>query len=117
MTGEGRVPADQYARRVNAAAELVARGMSVVEAARHLARRYAVSERQARRYVDKAREGAVEVPPRKTVLTVKVPVDLLRRLRSLARRSGQSIGAVVAQALREFLERRGGGVRGGRPSG
>jgi hypothetical protein len=62
-------------------------------------------------------EGKIEVPSRKIVLTVKVPIDLVRRIRTWARRSGQGIGAVVTQALREFLERRGGGLRGGGSSG
>jgi hypothetical protein len=118
MTGEGRVGAGQYAQRVNAAADLLARGVDELEATRRLAQRYDVSERQARRYVDRAtEEGRIEVPSRKIVLTVKVPVDLVRRIRAQARRSGQGIGAVVTQALREFLERRGGGLHGGSSSG
>lgn len=118
MTGEGRVGAGQYAQRVNSAADLLARGVEELEATRRLARRYEVSERQARRYVDVARkEGKIEVPLRKIVLTVKVPIDLVRGIRAQARRSGQGIGAVVTQALREFLERRGGGLRGGGSSG
>lgn len=118
MTGLGRVPADQYARRVNAAAGFLARGLDLMEAARRLARRYEVSERQARRYVDKAHKGgAVQVPSAKLVLTVKVPVDLVRQMRSRAERSGQTLSALVAQALGEFLGRRGGGLRGGGSAG
>ena len=118
MTGEGRVGANQYAQRVNAAADLLTRGVNELEAVRRLVQRYGVSERQARRYVDRARkEGRIDVPSRKIVLTVKVPVDLVHRIRAQARRGGQGIGAVVTQALREFLERRGGGLRGGGSSG
>jgi DNA-binding transcriptional regulator LsrR (DeoR family) len=74
-----RARADQYARRINAAAELLATGLDAAEAARRLARRYRLSERQAWRYVEQARDqGTVEVPSPKVVFTVKLPTDLVR---------------------------------------
>lgn len=115
MAGEHRARADQSARRINAAAELVASGCDVAEATRQLARRHRISERQARRYVERAREsGPVAVPSAKIVFTVKLPLDLVRRVRQQARRSGQTISAVVARALTEFLERLGVGSHDGR---
>ena len=115
MAGERRARADQSARRVNAAAELLASGSGVAEATRQLARRHRISERQARRYVERARDsGPVEVPSAKIVFTVKLPGDLVRRVRQQARRSGQTISAVVALALHEFLERLGSSSRDGR---
>ena len=49
-------------------------GWTLIDATRHLARRYRLSERQARRYVERARdEGAMEVPGPKVVFTVKLP--------------------------------------------
>lgn len=109
MAGERRARADQSARRVNTAAQLLASGRDVAEASRELARRHRISERQARRYVERARAGGpVEVPSAKIVFTVKLPLDLARRVRQQARRSGQTISAVVALALKEFLERLGG---------
>jgi DNA-binding transcriptional regulator LsrR (DeoR family) len=115
MTGEHRARADQIARRVNAAAALLASGADVVEATRQLARRYGVSERQARRYVERAREsGSVEVPRAKVVFTVKLPADLVRRVRQLAKRRGQTISGIVALALNEFLERLGASRHDGR---
>ena len=105
-----RARADQVAKRVNTAAELLAGGMTVIEATVALARRHRLSERQARRYVERARdEGSMEVPGRKVVFTVKLPALVVRQIRRAARTSGQSISAVVAQALTEFLERHGGG--------
>ena len=115
MAGSHRARADQYARRINAAAELLATGLDAVEAARRLSRRYRLSERQAWRYVEQARdEGPVEVPSPKVVFTVKLPVDLSRRIRRQAKQSGQTISALVAQALKEFLDRLGARSRDGR---
>jgi DNA-binding transcriptional regulator LsrR (DeoR family) len=106
MAGERRARADQAARRINAAASLLSSGCDIVEASRQLARRHRISERQARRYVEQAREsGPVDVPSAKTVFTVKLPVDLVRRVRRHAQRSGETISAVVVLALTEFLER------------
>ena len=115
MAGERRARADQSARRVNTAVELLASGCGVAEASRELARRQRISERQARRYVERARDrGPVEVPSAKIVFTVKLPIDVVRRVRQQARRSGQTISAVVALALTDFLERLGVGSRDGR---
>src|SRR2546427_13102675 len=78
----GRVGDAEYAGRVNAAAELAEAGVPVAEAATVLAARFAVSVRQARRYVDQAvAEGRVEVPEASVVFTVKLPAALARRAR------------------------------------
>jgi hypothetical protein len=115
MAGEHRARADQYARRINAAAELLASGREILEATRELARRYRISERQARRYVEQARDaGSMEVPSPKIVFTVKLPSDLARRVRQQAKRRGETISAVVTLALRDFLDRVGVGSRDGR---
>jgi acyl-CoA dehydrogenase len=80
--------------------------MSTVDAARMLAGRFAVSQRQARRYVDHATSGA-RVPDAEatTVFTVRLPASLAARVRGRARESGGTISALVAQALTEFLAR------------
>jgi predicted HicB family RNase H-like nuclease len=101
------------AKRVNTAAELLAGGMDVIDATRDLARRHRLSERQARRYVERARdEGSVAVPAAKVVFTVKLPPRLARRVRRVARATGRSISALVADALSEFLDRHHGGGGG-----
>jgi predicted HicB family RNase H-like nuclease len=101
-----RARADQVAKRVNTAAELLDDGMTVIDATVTLARRHRLSERQARRYVERARdEGAMEVAKPKIVFTVKLPAALARRVRHAARATGQSISGLVAQALAEFLDR------------
>ena len=115
MSDGRRARGDQVAKRVNTAAGLLAAGMSVAEATVSLARRHRLSERQARRYVVRARDdGVMEVPGSKVVFTVKLPAVLARRVRRMARATGESISSVVAEALREFLERhnRGGGSHG-----
>src|SRR5918993_605506 len=64
MPTSRRARADERAQRVNAAVALLAAGHDVAEAARRLAGRYGLSERQARRYVERARSGGqVQVPP------------------------------------------------------
>jgi len=108
MTDGRRARADQVARRINTAAELLESGLGMIDATWDLARRHRLSERQARRYVERARDqGTMEVPRAKIVFTVKVRAGLARRVRRLARATGQSISAVVTQALNEFLEDHG----------
>jgi hypothetical protein len=102
----GRVGDAEFAGRVNAAAELAEAGVPVAEAATVLAARFAVSVRQARRYVDQAvAEGRVEVPEASVVFTVKLPAALARRARARARANETTISAVVARALTEFFAR------------
>ena len=98
---------------MNTAARLLASGLSVSDAARELARRHAVSERQARRYAEQARDlGSREIPKPKVVFTVKLPVDLVRRLRRYSETNHHTLSSLVAQALEEFLARIPGGLRG-----
>jgi hypothetical protein len=107
MAGGRRARGEEYAARVNAAAALVAAGASVADAARELAGRFGLSERQARRYVERAAAGGpVEAPQATTVFTVKLPVQLVARVRAHAAATGRTISSVVTQALEEFLSRR-----------
>jgi hypothetical protein len=106
MVRGGRVDGVEYAVRVNAAVELAGSGVGPAEAARLLASRFAVSVRQARRYVDQAVAGGpVAVPERSVVFTVKLPTALAARVRAHARESGTTISVVVTRALLEFLSR------------
>jgi ribbon-helix-helix CopG family protein len=104
--GRGRAGVGEYARRVNAAVELLEAGVPVAEAARILAERFGCSARQARRYADRAASvGRAAIPEATTVFTVKLPAALVARVRERARESGSTISALVAQALTEFLAR------------
>jgi predicted DNA-binding transcriptional regulator YafY len=110
MSDGRRARADQRARRINAAAELLDAGVEVVEAARQVARRFGVSERQARRYVERARDvGAVTVPEPTAVFTVRLPASLVDRLRGHARDSGRTLSSLVAEAVEALLDRHGAG--------
>jgi hypothetical protein len=105
MAGD-RVRAGEYAERINAAADLAEAGVPVAEAARLLAGRFGCSQRQARRYAERAAlAGRVDVPQATSVFTVKLPAGLGAAVREHARASGRTISAVVAQALEEFLAR------------
>ncbi len=105
MAGD-RAGAGEYAERVNAAADLAEAGVPVAEAARVLASRFGCSQRQARRYAERAaRAGRVDAPQATTVFTVKLPAALAAAVREHARASGRTISAVVAQAVEEFLAR------------
>lgn len=106
MAGGRRVDGVEYAERINAAAELVEAGMPMVQAARVLAGRFAVSVRQACRYVERAAAGGrVSAPEETTVFTVRLPVGLAVRVRERASASGSTISALVAQALTELVGR------------
>jgi predicted DNA-binding transcriptional regulator YafY len=106
MAERRRASAGEQARRVNAAAELLAAGVEAAEAARRLARRFDVSERQARRYLDVAREGGqVTVPEPTVVFTVRLPAGLVERVRAHAAVSGRTLSSLVAEALEVWLER------------
>src|SRR3954466_14642173 len=101
----GRVGDAERAERVNAAAELLDAGVPPTDAAGLLAPRFAVSVRQARRYIEAAAAGPVEVPEASVVFTVKLPASLAARVREHAHEGGVAISAVVARALTEFLQR------------
>src|SRR6266511_1320473 len=106
MPTSRRAHTDERAQRVNAAVALLAESHDIAKAARRLANRYGLSERQARRYVERARRGGqVQVPGAMMVFTVKLPATLTRRVRAAATASGQTISALVTQALTEFLDR------------
>jgi predicted HicB family RNase H-like nuclease len=111
-----RAHADEYAVRVNRAVELLA-DRSAADAVRALQAEHALSERQARRYVNAARatpEG-IEVPERTVVFTVRLAPSLIAGLRRHARSRGQSLSATLAEAVRSYLaqvcERHGGRAR------
>jgi len=102
----GRARGDEFAERVNAAADLLDDGVSAADAARALAERFGCSPRQAHRYVARAgNDGHVAVPAPSGVFTVKLPVPLIARVRAHAAASGRTLSAVVGQALEEFLAR------------
>jgi predicted HicB family RNase H-like nuclease len=110
-----RAFADEYAVRVNRAVELLAEELAAADAVRALQAEHALSERQARRYVNAGleRPEGVLVPARTTVFTVRLAPSLIAGLRAHARSRGQTLSATVAEALQSYLghERHGGKAR------
>ena len=101
-----RAFADEYAVRVNRAVELLA-DRSPADAVRGLQSEHALSERQARRYVNAAigRPDGVTVPERTVVFTVRLAPSLIAGLRAVAGSRGLSLSATVAEAVRLYLDR------------
>jgi hypothetical protein len=114
MDDRRRARVAQYAERVNRALGLLRR-FPPATVLRTLARRYRVSARQARRYVDAAQQHAegLPVPEPTVVFTVKLPVSLARRLRALARTTGESLSSLVTRGLEDWLHRVRPGPGGG----
>ena len=111
-----RAHADEYAVRVNRAVELLV-DVSPADVVRALQVEHALSERQARRYVNAASKQpeGVAVPERTAVFTVRLAPSLIAGLRERARSSGQTLSAATAEAVSLYLdqarERHGGKAR------
>jgi hypothetical protein len=114
MPDRRRARVAQYAERVNRALGLLRR-FPPAAVRPTLARRYRVSPRQARRYVEAAQQHpeGLPVPEATVVFTVKLPGRLARRVRALARATGVSLSAVVTRGLEEWLHRVRPGPGGG----
>jgi|SRR6266508_4751692 len=102
---ERRARGEEFASRINRAVELLALGSRPAAVRSTLEREYALSARQALRYVRAAQsapEGVV-VPERTATLTVRLPVSVIAAARAGASRRGQGIGALTAAALSSHL--------------
>jgi hypothetical protein len=106
-----RATKTQKARLLNAAHRLLARPTELAEAARQLEDEFALSRRQAYRYLEEAAALSAPVPAVEptVAITFKLPLSIVRALRAYARRSGLTLGQIVTQALTTFL---GAGRRG-----
>jgi hypothetical protein len=94
-------------QRLNAAFELLTTGRSHAEAVEALCGRFALSRRQAYRYLLHAKQlrspaTAVEAT---IPITIKVPAHAVEKLRAHAQASGLTMGEIVARALTAFLAR------------
>ena len=100
----------QKAERLNAAHALLAGGRSVAEVALSLSRQFAMSRRQAYRYVEEAQtigRPVVAAEPTAAV-TFKLPPSLVDTVRARAAAEGVTISDMVSRALRAFLGEAGG---------
>jgi len=96
----------QRAERLNAAHGLLARGLSVAEAAVSLSRQFAMSRRQAYRYIGEAQAIGRPAPiaePTQAV-TFKLAPSLVGLIRARAAAEGTTISDMVSRALRAFLD-------------
>jgi len=93
------------ARFLNGAYRLLHQQMEVAEAAQQLARKFALSRRQAYRYLEQANALSAPAPAVEPMVAVtfKLPVSTVRALRAYARRSGLTLGQIVTQALAALL--------------
>jgi predicted DNA-binding transcriptional regulator YafY len=100
----------QKAERLNAAHGLLARGQSVAEAALSLSRQFAISRRQAYRYIEESQLIGRPVPVVEpaTAVTFKLPPSLVDAIRARATAEGTTISEMVSRALRAFLGEAGG---------
>jgi transposase-like protein len=101
----------EVAERINIAIALLKKGSTGEEAVSEIMGRFGVSRRQAYRYIRQAQstKHKVPVPEQKVVFTVKLPESLVSFMRQLSDSTGESLSALVTQALKTFLRRRGYG--------
>ena len=93
------------ARLLNAAYRLLGQRIETAEAARRLADEFALSLRQAYRYLKQATTLSAPVPVVEptVAVTFKLPVNIVRALRAHARRSGLTFGQILGRALTAFF--------------
>lgn len=93
------------ARLLNVAYRLLGHQTEVADAVQQLADKFALSRRQAYRYLQQAAALSAPVPAvaPTVAITLKLPVNTVRALRVYARRRGLTIGQIVTQALAAFL--------------
>src|ERR1700739_4244570 len=98
----------EKARKLNAARGLLERHVRLPEAMQRLVSSFALSHRQAYRYLQPAsrQKRAVEVPEATVPITLKLPLRTVELLRKHARRSGLTMGSIVTDALEAFLRTR-----------
>ena len=114
---ERRARGDEFAVRVNRAAELLALGSRPAAVRKVLEREFSLSARQALRYVRAAQAwpDGVVVPEATATFTVRLPVSVIAAARADAAGRGEGIGALTAAALRGHLlheDRSDGGSAG-----
>ncbi len=79
--------------------------MPLPEAMQRLSQEFYLSERQAYRYLEEATHlnRPVEVSEATVPITLKLPAATAHLLRTYAKSSGLTIGAIVTRALTAFL--------------
>ncbi len=98
----------ELAKRINQAFTLLQREKPQPQIVERLMQQYGVSQIQAYRYIQLAREinEKMAIPESSVVFTVKLPPTLIRRIKKLSGSKGLSISKVVHTALEEFLAKK-----------
>jgi len=98
----------ELAKRINQAYALLKKEKPQSQVIEYLMRQYGVSQIQAYRYVQQAKEisSKMAIPEATVVFTVKIPPSLITRIRKFARSKGMSISKVVRAALEDFLAKK-----------
>src|SRR5664280_684859 len=93
------------ARRLNAAYAMLRRNIPLPAAMQRLSRKFDLSERQSYRYLEEATHlnRPVEVSEASVPITLKLPAATAHLLRTYAKSSGLTIGAIVTRAFAAFL--------------
>jgi hypothetical protein len=95
-------------KRINQAFAMLQNNKPQPHIAERLIQKYGVSQVQAYRYMQLAREinEKMAIPESSVVFTVKLPPTLIRRIKKLSGSRGLSISKVVHTALEEFLAKK-----------
>ena len=90
------------------ALDLLKTNNSPKEVVSSLVAEFNLSTRQAYRYLQQAHKTRqpLALPEAKTVFTVKLPLEVVQRVRQIARGRRQSISDLVSEALEDFLTKR-----------
>src|SRR5450432_161204 len=104
----------ELAKRINQAFTMVQKDKVQRQIVDRLMLKYGVSQIQAYRYVQLAKEinEKMAIPENSVVFTVKLPPTLIRRIKNLSGSQGLSISKVVHTALEEFLAKKGHAKKG-----
>ncbi len=103
----------ELAKRINQAFGLLQKEQPQSQVIEHLKKKYGVSQIQAYRYVQQAKElkGEMALPEASVVFTVKIPTSLITRVKKFATSKGMSISKVVSSALEDFLAKKAHGQK------
>lgn len=98
----------ELAKRINQAFTMLQKGKPRRQIVALLMQKYGVSQIQAYRYIQLAREinEKMSIPESSVVFTVRLPPALIRRIKKLSGSKGLTISKVVHTALEEFLVKR-----------
>lgn len=101
----GRVSEAEKTRRLNRARSLLEEFQQRPDCVERLRTEFAISIRQAYRYLREAQQLSqhVPVPDDKAVLSVRIPRSLILRLREGSAATGTAVSELVSRALRALF--------------